>query len=111
MKGLPHHLMARKNSLMMMELCTSGTEVLEHGFAKELSKKAQKANNMWWRLSGVLGDHIMFQAAFTVATMALTVPIFLSYELHVIFQILKVSASIWNEGEEETRTAAITSPT
>ncbi|KAI3912833.1 hypothetical protein MKW98_012775 [Papaver atlanticum] len=24
--------------------------------------------------------------------------IFLSYELHVIFQILKVSASIWNEG-------------
>lgn len=28
--------------------------------------------------------------------MALTVPIFLSYELHVAFQILKVSASIWN---------------
>ncbi|KAI3865113.1 hypothetical protein MKW92_040768 [Papaver armeniacum] len=43
----------------------------------ELSKKAQKANNMWWRLSGVLGDqnrmlmYILFQAAFTVATMAL----------------------------------------
>ncbi|KAI3991884.1 hypothetical protein MKX01_012829 [Papaver californicum] len=71
---------------------------------RELSKKAQKANNMWWRLSGVLGDqnrmlmYILFQAAFTVATMALTVPIFLSYELHVVFQILKVSASIWNGG-------------
>lgn len=30
--------------------------------------------------------------------MALTVPIFLSYELHVLFQILKVSASVWNGG-------------
>lgn len=30
--------------------------------------------------------------------MALTVPIFLSYELHVVFQILKVSASVWNGG-------------
>ncbi|PIA42936.1 hypothetical protein AQUCO_02000407v1 [Aquilegia coerulea] len=71
---------------------------------RELSKKAQKANNVWWRLSGLLGDqnrmlmYILFQAAFTVATMALTVPIFLSYEMHVIFQILKVSASIWNGG-------------
>lgn len=71
---------------------------------RELSKKAQKANNVWWRLSGVLGDqnrmlmYTLIQAAFTVATMALTVPIFLSYELHVIFQILKVSASIWNGG-------------
>ncbi|KAM7519665.1 hypothetical protein LguiB_018627 [Lonicera macranthoides] len=71
---------------------------------RELSKKAQKANNLWWRLSGVLGDqnrmfmYILLQAIFTVATMALTVPIFLSYELHVIFQILKVSASIWNGG-------------
>ncbi|KAK9101460.1 hypothetical protein Scep_024890 [Stephania cephalantha] len=71
---------------------------------RELSKKAQKANNVWWRLSGVLGDqnrllmYIVLQAAFTVATMALTVPIFLSYELHVIFQVLKVSATIWNGG-------------
>ncbi|OVA06150.1 Protein of unknown function DUF2838 [Macleaya cordata] len=71
---------------------------------RELSKKAQKANNVWWRLSGLLGDqnrmfmYILLQAAFTVATMALTVPIFLSYEMHVIFQILKVSASIWNGG-------------
>ncbi|KAJ0971317.1 hypothetical protein J5N97_019276 [Dioscorea zingiberensis] len=71
---------------------------------RELSKKAQKANNVWWRLSGLLGDqnrqmmYILLQAVFTVATMALTVPIFLSYEMHVIFQILKVSAAIWNGG-------------
>lgn len=73
-------------------------------FDRELSKKAQKANNLWWRLSGLLGDqnrmfmYILLQAVFTVATMALTVPIFLSYELHCIFQILKVSASVWNGG-------------
>ncbi|GMJ15711.1 hypothetical protein like AT5G35460 [Hibiscus trionum] len=71
---------------------------------RELSKKAQKANNVWWRLSGLLGDqnrlfmYILLQAIFTVATMALTVPIFLSYEFHAIFQILKVSASVWNGG-------------
>uniref|UniRef100_A0A5B7BUX7 Glycerophosphocholine acyltransferase 1 n=1 Tax=Davidia involucrata TaxID=16924 RepID=A0A5B7BUX7_DAVIN len=71
---------------------------------RELSKKAQKANNVWWRLSGLLGDQnrlfmfILLQAIFTVATMALTVPIFFSYELHFVFQILKVSASIWNGG-------------
>lgn len=71
---------------------------------RELSKKAQKANNIWWRLSGLLGDqnrllmYILFQGIFTVATMALTVPIFLSYELHAIFQILKVSAAVWNGG-------------
>lgn len=70
-----------------------------------LSKKAQKANNVWWRLSGYLGDqnrmfmYILLQAIFTVATMALTVPIFLSYELHLIFQILKVSAAVWNGGQ------------
>lgn len=73
-------------------------------FGRELSKKAQKANNIWWRLSGLLGDqnrmfmYIAFQTIFTVATMALTVPIFLSYKLHVIFQILKISAAIWNGG-------------
>ncbi|XP_021902056.1 uncharacterized membrane protein C776.05 [Carica papaya] len=71
---------------------------------RELSKKAQKANNIWWRLSGLLGDqnrllmYILFQGIFTVATMALTVPIFLSYELHAIFQILNVSAAVWNGG-------------
>lgn len=42
--------------------------------------------------------YILLQAIFTVATMALAVPIFLSYRLHVIFQILKVSASVWNGG-------------
>lgn len=35
---------------------------------------------------------------FTVATTALTVPIFLFYELHVTFQLLKVSATVWNGG-------------
>ncbi|KAL6007220.1 glycerophosphocholine acyltransferase [Asimina triloba] len=70
----------------------------------ELSKKAQKANNIWWRLSGLLGDqnrmfmYILLQGAFTIATMALTVPIFKSYKLHVVFQILKASASVWNGG-------------
>ncbi|EAZ12481.1 hypothetical protein OsJ_02378 [Oryza sativa Japonica Group] len=71
---------------------------------RELSKKAQKANNIWWRLSGLLGDrnrplmYILLQALFTVATMALTVPIFLSFQMHVVFQILKVCASTWNGG-------------
>ncbi|XP_027338905.1 uncharacterized membrane protein C776.05-like isoform X3 [Abrus precatorius] len=71
---------------------------------RELSNKAQKANNMWWRLSGILGDqnrllmYIVLQGIFTVATTALTVPIFLSYELSVVFQILKVSAAVWNGG-------------
>ncbi|KAL0866762.1 hypothetical protein Bca101_045880 [Brassica carinata] len=57
---------------------------------RELSKKAQKANNKLWQLSGVLGDqnrmwmYILFQAIFTVATMALT--------------ILKISAAVWNGG-------------
>ena len=73
-------------------------------FFRELSKKAQKANNIWWRLSGLLGDknrqvmYILLQALFTVATMALTVPIFLSYWMHVVFQILKVCAATWNGG-------------
>ncbi|XP_078432149.1 glycerophosphocholine acyltransferase 1 [Wolffia australiana] len=71
---------------------------------RELSKKAQKANNVWWRLSGLLGEqnrnfmYILLQAIFTVATMALTVPIFLSYKMHIVFQILKLSASVWNGG-------------
>ncbi|XP_075474974.1 glycerophosphocholine acyltransferase 1-like isoform X2 [Primulina tabacum] len=71
---------------------------------REMSKKAQKANNIWWRLSGLLGDnnrlfmYILLQAIFTVATMALTVPIFLSYKLHVTFQLLKVTAAVWNGG-------------
>ncbi|KMZ69557.1 Integral membrane protein [Zostera marina] len=71
---------------------------------RELSKKAQKANSIWWQFSGYLGDenrnimYILLQAAFTVATMALTVPIFLSYKMHLVFQMLKVCAAIWNGG-------------
>lgn len=55
-------------------------------------------------MSGLLGDqnrlfmYILLQAMFTVATTALTVPIFLSYELHVTFQLLKISAAVWNGG-------------
>ncbi|KAM7275830.1 hypothetical protein ACFE04_017696 [Oxalis oulophora] len=71
---------------------------------RELSRKAQKANNSWWRLSGLLGDqnrmlmYIVLQGIFTIATMALTYPIFLSYRLHIIFQLLKISAAVWNGG-------------
>lgn len=42
--------------------------------------------------------YVTLQALFTVATMAFTIPIFLSYRLHVIFQIFKASATIWNGG-------------
>ena len=89
----------------LMSCCNLLTSSIYHlTLIRELSKKAQKANNVWWRLSGLLGDqnrmlmYILLQALFTVATMALTVPIFLSYELHAIFQILKVSAAVWNGG-------------
>ncbi|KAI3711532.1 hypothetical protein L1987_70071 [Smallanthus sonchifolius] len=53
---------------------------------------------------GLLGDrnrlfmYILLQAVFKVVTMALTVPIYLSYEMHLAFQILKVSATVWNGG-------------
>jgi hypothetical protein len=52
----------------------------------------------------LLGDknrplmYILLQALFTVATLAFTVPIFLSYRLHGIFQVLKVCAATWNGG-------------
>lgn len=52
----------------------------------------------------MLGDqnrmfmYILLQAMFTVATTALTAPIFMSYRLHVTFQILKVTATVWNGG-------------
>eukprot|EP01018_Ginkgo_biloba_P004136 Gb_32792 [translate_table: standard] len=71
---------------------------------RELSKKAQRANNIWWRLSGLLGDenrvamYAVLQATFTIVTMALTVPIFKSYQMHVALEILKVSAVVWNGG-------------
>ncbi|RZC60889.1 hypothetical protein C5167_022641 [Papaver somniferum] len=69
------NVLRRQRLLMNPEVMTS---------YRELSKEAQKENNMWWCLSGVLDDenrmlmYTLFQAAFTVATMALTVPIFLS---------------------------------
>ncbi|RZC67290.1 hypothetical protein C5167_010978 [Papaver somniferum] len=96
------HLM--EDSLFSHCHCPASSKAFKGSISNDILQKAQKTNNMWWRLSGVLGDqnrmlmYILFQDAFTVATMALTVPIFLSYELHVIFQILKVSASIWKGG-------------
>lgn len=42
--------------------------------------------------------NILIQAIFTAATMALCVPIFLSYEMHLAFQILMLSATVWNGG-------------
>nr|XP_024399926.1 uncharacterized membrane protein C776.05-like isoform X2 [Physcomitrium patens] len=71
---------------------------------RELSRKAQRSNNIWWRLSGVLGDnnrvlmYCILQGIFTILTMGLTVPLFKSYRLHTVFQCLKVAASVWNGG-------------
>lgn len=90
--------------ILFFPVCTSIILRFPISNFRELSKKAQKANNMWWRFSGLLGDqnrlfmYILLQAMFTVATTALTVPIFLSYELHMTFQLLKISASVWNGG-------------
>lgn len=71
---------------------------------RELSRKACRANNIWWRCSSALGEdrrflmYAILQAVFTVATMALTVLMFLSYRFHAAFQIFKITASIWNGG-------------
>jgi hypothetical protein len=71
---------------------------------RELSRKASRANNIWWRLSGILGDknrvvmYAVLQALFTVATMSLAVPIFKSYRLHITFECFKVAATVWNGG-------------
>lgn len=71
---------------------------------REMKRKAERANNIWWRLSGLLGDerrvimYAVIQAAFTVATLALTVLLFKSYRLHTLFEIFKLSATIWNGG-------------
>ncbi|KAJ4963471.1 hypothetical protein NE237_023410 [Protea cynaroides] len=79
---------------------TSLIQALSRRNSRELSKKTQNANNIWWLLNGLLGDqnrmfmYILFQALFIVATMALAVPISLSYKLHVIFQIFKLSEQI-----------------
>ncbi|XP_024515484.1 uncharacterized membrane protein YGR149W [Selaginella moellendorffii] len=72
---------------------------------RELSRKAARANNIWWWLSGLLGERnrvVMYaaiQAAFTVATMALTVPMFKSYRLHVLFELFKAAVAVWNGGK------------
>eukprot|EP00250_Pteridium_aquilinum_P019497 c24454_g1_i5 orf=641-1804(-) len=71
---------------------------------RELKRKAERANNIWWRLSGLLGDerrvimYAVIQAAFTVATLALTALLFKSYRLHTLFEIFKLSATVWNGG-------------
>lgn len=71
---------------------------------RELKRKAERANNIWWRLSGLLGAdnrvymYAILQAAFTVATLALTVPMFKSYRLHTAFEVFKLAATVWNGG-------------
>ncbi|MCO5584720.1 hypothetical protein L7F22_038652 [Adiantum nelumboides] len=71
---------------------------------RELKRKAERANNIWWKLSGLMGDerrvymYAVIQAVFTVATMALTVLLFKSYRLHTWFEVLKLSATVWNGG-------------
>lgn len=42
--------------------------------------------------------YAILQAIFTVLTLALTVPLFKSYRLHIIFECFKVAASVWNGG-------------
>jgi hypothetical protein len=71
---------------------------------RELSRKASRANNIWWKLSGLLGAdnrvamYAILQGIFTILTMALTVPLFKHYRLHIAFECLKVAASVWNGG-------------
>ncbi|KAI5067401.1 hypothetical protein GOP47_0017929 [Adiantum capillus-veneris] len=71
---------------------------------RELKRKAERAKNIWWRLSGLLGDenrvymYAILQAAFTVATLAFTVPMFRSYRLHIGFEVFKLAATVWNGG-------------
>jgi hypothetical protein len=71
---------------------------------RELKRKAERANNIWWRLSGLLGAerrvimYAVIQAAFTVATMALTFVLFKSYHLHACFEVFKLMATVWNGG-------------
>ena len=42
--------------------------------------------------------YAILQGIFTVLTMALTVPLFKHYRLHILFECLKVAASVWNGG-------------
>ncbi|KAH7289232.1 hypothetical protein KP509_31G064900 [Ceratopteris richardii] len=71
---------------------------------RELKRKAQRANNIWWRLSGLLGDanrvymYAILQAVFTIATMVFTVPMFRYYRLHAAFEVFKLAATVWYGG-------------
>ena len=71
---------------------------------RELKRKAERANNIWWYLSGLLGAenrvymYCIIQAVFTIATLAFTVPLFKFYRLHLGFEIFKISATVWNGG-------------
>lgn len=71
---------------------------------RELKRRAERAKNIWWRLSGLLGPenrvimYAILQACFTVATLAFTVPMFQSYRLHICFELFKLSAAVWNGG-------------
>lgn len=42
--------------------------------------------------------YAILQAIFTVFTMALTIPLFKHYKVHITFECLKVAASVWNGG-------------
>ena len=42
--------------------------------------------------------YALIQAIFTVATLALTVPLFKSYRMHTWFEVFKLSATVWNGG-------------
>jgi hypothetical protein len=42
--------------------------------------------------------YALIQAVFTVATLALTVPLFKSYQMHTWFEVFKLSATVWNGG-------------
>ncbi|GKA01615.1 hypothetical protein Tco_0674280 [Tanacetum coccineum] len=50
----------RQRFLRDPEVMNSTGYLSLHPLHLELSKKAQKANNMWWRLSGLLGDQEPF---------------------------------------------------
>lgn len=69
---------------------------------RELSRKAERANNLFWWASGLLGDsnrvvmYAILQGLFTIATIALTLPMFVNYRFHVAFQIFKIVTSVWN---------------
>ncbi|GAQ86601.1 hypothetical protein KFL_002990090 [Klebsormidium nitens] len=71
---------------------------------RELSRKAERANNLFWWASGLLGDanrvvmYAILQGLFTIATIALTLPMFVNYRFHVAFQIFKIVTSVWNGG-------------